>query len=192
VTMAAPTPQTRPDGNLNLRRSWTLVIGSREHVVTVQYAMLSGFMSIETDGQRVARAWREFQTVMGGANLNAQLDGHTLSARITQRFGTQAYLFSLRIDGEVVHGSDPQPAPRQVTRQTWSGIVALAITIAVITQIGRFPLIAAWSVVVGLASIAVINANRITGGRRLLVVVALVAAWVIGMYEIALAFYRSG
>jgi hypothetical protein len=91
-----------------------------------------------------------------------------------------------------MRGSDPQPAPRQVTRQTWSGIFALAITIAVITQIGRFPLIAGLSVVVGLASIAVINTNRITGRWRILVVLALIAVWVIGMYEIALAFYRSG
>jgi hypothetical protein len=154
----------------------------------VQYAMLSGFMSIEIDGQRVARAWREWQTVVGGANLGAQLDGHTLSARITQRFGTQTYLFSVRLDGEILDGSDPQPAPSQVMRQTWAGIFVLAIAVAVITQIGRFPLIAALSIVVGLASIGVIYTNRISGRWRLLVVVALIAVWAIGMRAIAMTY----
>jgi len=188
VTIEPPSTGTERDGNLNLRRNWKLAIGGQEHLVTVQYAILSGFMSIEIDGQRVARAWREWQTIVGGANLDAQLDGHTVSARITQRFGTQTYLFSVRFDGEILDGSDPQPAPRQVMRQTWAGIFVLAITVAVITQVGRVPLIAALSVVVGLATIGVIYTDRISGPWRLLVVVALIALWVVGMRAIATTF----
>ena len=43
-------------------------------------------MSIEVDGERRQRGWREFQTVFGGAVLSCDLDGHRVEARITQPF----------------------------------------------------------------------------------------------------------
>ena len=114
------------------RRSWTVTLDGVDHRIDVVYKALSGWMSIEVDGQRRQRGWREFQTVFGGAVLSCDLDGHRLEARITQPFQQQLYSFALRIDGEVQPGSDPQPEPGNLKRQTLIAIGWLTLSITVV------------------------------------------------------------
>ncbi|MEA2578524.1 MAG: hypothetical protein QOD78_2112 [Chloroflexota bacterium] len=114
------------------RRSWLATIDGVDHRIDVVYAALSGWMTIEVDGQRRQRGWREFQTVFGGAVLSCDLDGHRLEARITQPFQQQLYSFALRIDGEVQPGSDPQPEPGNLIRQTLIAIGWLTLSITVV------------------------------------------------------------
>ena len=113
------------------RRRWTVSIASRARTIEVVYAALLGWMSIEVDGVRVARGWREWQTVVGGATLTADLDGHALEARVTQPFGRQEYAFSVRLDGELLPGSDPQPEPRAVTRGTRIALLRICAAAAI-------------------------------------------------------------
>jgi hypothetical protein len=115
------------------RRSWTATLNGVDHRIDVVYAALSGWMSIEVDGERRQRGWREWQTVFGGADLSCQLDGHRLNARVTQPWGRQEYAFALRIDGELQPGSDPQPEPGNLKRQTLIAIGLLALLIFVVT-----------------------------------------------------------
>jgi hypothetical protein len=115
------------------RRSWTATLNGVDHRIDVVYAALSGWMSIEVDGERRQRGWREWQTVFGGADLSCQLDGHRLDARVTQPWGRQEYAFALRIDGELQPGSDPQPEPGNLKRQTLIAIGLLALLIFVVT-----------------------------------------------------------
>jgi hypothetical protein len=114
------------------RRSWTATIDGVDHQIDVVYAALSGWMTIEVDGQRCQRGWREWQTVFGGAELSCDVHGHRLVARITQPFGQQAYSFALRIDGELQPGSDPQPEPGNLKRQTLIAIGWLTLSITVV------------------------------------------------------------
>jgi hypothetical protein len=51
------------------RRTWLVLLDSRECRIDVIYAALLGWMSIEVDGERRARGWREFQAAFGGATL---------------------------------------------------------------------------------------------------------------------------
>jgi hypothetical protein len=115
------------------RRSWSVRIEGADHRIDVVYAALSGWMSIEIDGQRRARGWREFQTVFGGARLSCRLIGHAIDARVTQPWGRQDYAFALAIDGVLQPGSDPQPEPRALKRQTLRGIGVLALVIFLVT-----------------------------------------------------------
>ncbi len=119
------------------RRSWTVALGDKQHRVDVVYAALSGWMSIEVDGTRQARGWREYQTVFGGASLSCEFDRHRLEARVTQPWGRQEYAFALAVDGELQPGSDPQPESRALRRRTLVAIGWLAVTIAVFTLIGQ-------------------------------------------------------
>ena len=114
------------------RRSWTVTLDGVDRRIDVVYKALSGWMSIEVDGQRRQRGWREFQTVFGGAVLSCALDGHHLEARITQPFQQQLYSFALKIDGEVQAGSDPQPEPGNLKRQTLIAIGWLTLSITVV------------------------------------------------------------
>ena len=86
-------------------------------------------MTIEVDGQRAARSWREFQTVFGGATLSCALGPHLIEARVTQPWGQQQYAFALAIDGALQPGSDPQPEPRALKGQTLRALAGLAIVI---------------------------------------------------------------
>jgi hypothetical protein len=115
------------------RRSWTATLNGVDHRIDVVYAALSGWMSIEVDGERRQRGWREWQSVFGGADLSCELDGHRLDARVTQPWGRQEYAFALRIDGELQPGSDPQPEPGNLKRQTLIAIGLLALLIFVVT-----------------------------------------------------------
>jgi hypothetical protein len=115
------------------RRSWTATLDGVDHRIDVVYAALSGWMTIEVDGKRCRRGWREWQTVLGGAELSCEVSGHRVDARITQPFGNQAYSFALRIDGELQPGSDPQPEPGNLKRQTLVAIGLLALVIFVAT-----------------------------------------------------------
>jgi hypothetical protein len=90
-------------------------------------------MTIEVDGQPSSRGWREFQTVFGGATLSCFLGRHRVEARITQPWGQQQYAFALAIDGALLPGSDPQPEPHTLTRQTLRALAVLAIVIFVST-----------------------------------------------------------
>lgn len=117
------------------RRTWMATLDGVDHRVDVVYAGLSGWMSIEVDGVRRARAWREVQTVLGGANLSCDIGGHRIDARVTQPFGRQAYAFALRIDGEVQPGSDAQPEPRALRRQTFVAFGLLMLAIAAMTVV---------------------------------------------------------
>jgi hypothetical protein len=115
------------------RRSWSVRIEGADRRIDVVYAALSGWMSIEIDGQRCARGWREFQTVLGGARLSCLLAGHALDARVTQPWGRQDYAFALTVDGVLQPGSDPQPEPRALKRQTLRAIGLLALGIFLVT-----------------------------------------------------------
>jgi len=97
--------------------------------IDIVYAALLGWMSIEVDGERRKRCWREWQTVFGGADLSCDIDGHRVDARVTQPYGRQHYAFALSIDGELQPGSDPQPEPGQLKRQT---LIAVGLLMAVI------------------------------------------------------------
>jgi hypothetical protein len=115
------------------RRTWTATLDGVDHQIDVVYAALSGWMSIEVDGLQRVRGWREVQTVIGGANLSCVIDGHRLDARVTQPFGQQVHAFALRIDGELQPGSDPQPEPAALKRQTLIAIGVLALGIFLVT-----------------------------------------------------------
>jgi hypothetical protein len=130
------------------RRAWTVAIGSGTRTVEVVYAALFGWMSIEVDGVRQARAWREWQTVVGGASLSVEADGHRLQARVTQPFGRQEYAFSLRLDGELLPGSDPQPEPRRLTRETRVAILRIVIAAAATGIVAGMAAAGAWQVAV--------------------------------------------
>lgn len=115
------------------RRSWTSTLDGVDHQIEVIYRALSGWMEIEVDGVRLARGWREWQTVVGGANLSCKIGGHRVEARITQPFGTQAYAFALSIDGQLQPGSDPQPEPSALKRQTLRALGVLALGVFLVT-----------------------------------------------------------
>lgn len=123
------------------RRDWDVAIDGRLRRVTVEYRNLSGFMSIYVDETRVARAWREWQTVFGGAVVAADVDAHRIEARVTQPFAAQHYAFALRVDGQLQPGSDDQPAPGQSKRSTALALVGLVVVVAIVsiavTLIGR-------------------------------------------------------
>jgi len=124
---------TSGDTGTTVRRSWAVSIDDEARVVSVVYAKLSGFMSIELDGQRIVRAWREWQTVVGGATLEATISGHSLVARVTQAFGTQTYEVALRLDNQTLPGSDEMLESPQVWRRSLRALAVLAITVATIT-----------------------------------------------------------
>jgi hypothetical protein len=114
------------------RRTWPVDLDGRVHEVTVEYAMLSGFMTILVDGTRFARAWREWQTVFGGAVVSGDLEGHRIEARITQPFGEQTYSFALSVDGHTQPGSDALPPEGAVKRSTLKTLGGLALVIFVV------------------------------------------------------------
>lgn len=120
---------------LEHRHSWQVTLDGHPHAVDVIYLALFGCMSIEIDGVQRARAWREFQTVWGGADLTCNLDGHILAARITQPYGRQEYSFALSIDGAIQEGSDLLPPPGGIKRQTLRALAALAVIVFVIVFI---------------------------------------------------------
>ena len=111
------------------QRAWNATIDGVDHRIEVVYAGLSGWMTIEVDGQRAARGWREFQTVFGGATLSCTLGRHLIEARVTQPWGQQQYAFALAIDGALQPGSDPQPEPRALKGQTLRALGVLAAVI---------------------------------------------------------------
>jgi Fas apoptotic inhibitory molecule (FAIM1) len=119
--------------DLTKRRRWDVELDGRPHVVDVEYAMLTGFMTVLVDGSRLARRWREWQTVVGGAVVDGTVDGHRIEARITQRFGEQEYRFALMVDGQVQPGSDDLPAPREVGIASLRRLLGLAAVVAVVT-----------------------------------------------------------
>lgn len=119
------------------RRTWTLVLDGTSHEIVVIYAALLGWMSIEVDGTRRARAWREWQTVFGGAVLSCELGTHRVDARVTQPYGRQEYAFALSVDGEIQPGSDPQPGPRALKRQTLRALGWLAVIVAITTFLAQ-------------------------------------------------------
>jgi hypothetical protein len=119
--------------DLTKRRRWDVELEGRSHVVDVEYAMLTGFMTVLVDGSRLARGWREWQTVVGGAIVAGVLDGHRIEARITQRFGGQEYWFALMVDGQVQPGSDDLPAPRAVRQASLKALLGLMALVAVVT-----------------------------------------------------------
>jgi hypothetical protein len=115
------------------RRAWNATIDGVDHRIEVVYAGLSGWMTIEVDGQRAARGWREFQTVFGGATLSCALGRHFVEARVTQPWGQQQYAFALAIDGALQPDSDPQPEPRALKGQTLRALAVMAIVIFIST-----------------------------------------------------------
>jgi hypothetical protein len=115
------------------RRSWTMNVGGVEPRIDVVYRAMTGWMEIQVDGVRQARGWREWQTVVGGANLSCEVAGHKVEARVTQPFGRQDYAFALRIDGVLQPGSDRQPEPAALKRQTLAAVGILALVIFVVT-----------------------------------------------------------
>jgi hypothetical protein len=114
------------------RHAWTVDIDGRDREVVVEYRMVSGFMSVFVDGDRVARAWREFQTVFGGARLGVDVESHALLAEITQAFGGQEYRFALSLDGRVLPGSDDL-ARAETNRASIQAFIVLAVLVAVLT-----------------------------------------------------------
>ena len=118
---------------LTFERSWTVALEDAPATVRVEYAALFGWMSIFVDGVRVTRAWREWQSVWGGAELSCTVAGHRLEARVTQPYGRQEYSFALRVDGILQPGSDDLPPPRAVKRNTVVALGVLALVVAVFT-----------------------------------------------------------
>jgi hypothetical protein len=114
------------------RRTWTMDVDGVKRRIDVVYRALTGWMEIEVDGVRQARGWREWQTVVGGAQLSCVVDGHRVEARVTQPFGRQDYAFALKIDGVLQPGSDPQPEPGALKRQTLQAVGVLALVIFVV------------------------------------------------------------
>jgi hypothetical protein len=114
------------------RRTWSVTLDGVDHRIDVVYKALSGWMSIEVDGQRRQRGWREWQTVFGGAVLSCDLGGHRLDARVTQPYNRQEYSFALKVDGELQPGSDPQPEPGRLKRDTLIAIGWLTLGMAVV------------------------------------------------------------
>jgi hypothetical protein len=110
------------------RRSWTVELDGYRHRIDVVYGALVGWLSIEIDGRRVARGWREWQTVFGGATLACDFRRHRIEARVTQPWLRQEYSFGLRIDGEVQPGSDLQPPASTLRRGTLLAILAALVT----------------------------------------------------------------
>ena len=121
--------------NWTKRRTWTVSLDGRTRDVIVEYASLSGWMTIMVDDERLSRAWREWQTVFGGAMVSGELDGHRIEARVTQRFGTQEYSFALFVDGRLEPGSDALPEPSTLRRSTLRGAAALVFVIFVVTLV---------------------------------------------------------
>ncbi len=122
------------------RRSWTVELDDRRHKIDVVYAAFSGWMSIEIDGRRVARGWREWQTVFGGAVVSCEFKGHRVVARVTQPWLKQEYAFALAIDGLIQPGSDAQPeegSQRKGMLLTIIGAFVTAVLIAVALQFFR-------------------------------------------------------
>ena len=119
--------------DLTKRRHWDVELDGRPHVVDVEYAMLTGFMTVLVDGTRLARGWREWQTVVGGAVVAGVIDGHRIEARITQQFGGQDYRFALMVDGQVQPGSDDLPAPRAVRQASLKALLGIMALVAVVT-----------------------------------------------------------
>jgi hypothetical protein len=115
------------------RRTWAVTLDGIEREIVVEYAALTGWMSVVVDGEQVARRWREWQTVWGGAEVTHDLDGHPLRAWVAQRFGTQTYQFALAVDGMVQPGSDDPPAPRDIRRATVVALAGIAIVVAVLS-----------------------------------------------------------
>lgn len=137
-TLNRVSGQSREDV-LNFIRCWNVVFDGVALQVDVKYAAQFGWMSIYVDGRQSARGRREWQSVIGGANLSCDVDGHRIDARVTQPFGRQEYSFALRVDGVLQPGSDLLPEPRAVTRRTVKAIgwLVLVVFVATITaQIG--------------------------------------------------------
>jgi hypothetical protein len=118
-------------------RTWVVSLDGVDRHVDVVYAAVFGWMSIEVDGVRKARGWREVQTVIGGATLSCAIDGHRLEARITQPFGRQEYAMALAVDGALEPGSDAQPAPGALKRQTLKALGGIALVVAVTTLVAQ-------------------------------------------------------
>src|SRR6478672_2229432 len=118
---------------LSFDRSWTVALDDAPATVRVEYAALFGWMSIFVDGVRVTRAWREWQSVWGGAELSCTVAGHRLEARVTQPYGRQEYAFALRVDGDLQPGSDDLPPRRAAKRNTVVALGVLALVVAVFT-----------------------------------------------------------
>lgn len=116
------------------RHSWAVTLDGVDRRIDVVYKAMSGWMSIEVDGKRCKRGWREWQTVFGGAVLSCDVAGHRLEARVTQENLQQVYKFALRIDGTLVPGSDPQPEPKNLKRGTLIafGWMTLGITVVIV------------------------------------------------------------
>ncbi len=161
------------------------------HLVAVEYAMISGWMSIAIDGRRAARGWREWQTVFGGASLGASLGAHQLAARVTQTFGAQDHRFSLSLDGAILAGSDDMASPRQVGQNTAAGIATIGTIVAAITLAPRSIANAAVSIAIGLLCIAAIQLGSFSGRQRAAMVAFLLALWIPALFLVALATHRG-
>ncbi len=118
------------------RRAWSVRLDDRTYQIEVIYAALSGWMTIEVDGKRFARGWREWQTAFGGATLGGDLGGRRIEARITQPFDRQEYAFALRVDGELHPDSDPQPEASDLkSRSLRTAILAGLVTAVVVAAV---------------------------------------------------------
>jgi hypothetical protein len=117
------------------RRTFSVRLDDRTYSIEVIYAALSGWMTIEVDGKRFARGWREWQTAFGGATLGGDLGGHRVEARITQPFDRQEYAFALRVGGELHPDSDPQPEPGDLKGKTLRGTIGMSVGIAIVVAV---------------------------------------------------------
>jgi hypothetical protein len=124
-----PVPETRRGlFGLERRRTWQVTLDGQQREVVVVYEGLLGWMSIEVDGQRRARGWREFQSAFGGATLAAEVDGHRIEARVTQPYMIQEYSISLTIDGQIQSGSDALPT----AARSWATTLAIIVFVAIL------------------------------------------------------------
>lgn len=173
------------------RREWRVSVDDETHLIAVEYAMVSGWMSIELDGSRVARGWREWQTVFGGANLGASLGAHQLAARVTQTFGAQDHRFSLSLDGAILPGSDVMPTPRQGGQSTAAGIATIGTIVAAFTLAPRSIANAIVSVAIGLLIIGAIRLGTFSGRQRAALVVILLVLWIPALFLVSMTTRRA-
>ena len=174
------------------RRGYDVDLADGRHHVVIDYKALTGFMSIEVDGQRVVRGWREFQTIWGAAKLTCSVGGRRIDALVTQPLG-QGYRFALQLDGVALPGSDAQTSSSAVNRSTLAGLAFLWNTLLAVNIVQHgFVLLAAFTFAAGVVAIVVIERATWPRLQRALVAGALTLGWPIIMIAGAVVLRAAG
>ena len=98
---------------------------------------MSGWMSIEVDGERRNVAGGSGRRCSGVPYWRATSTVIASTRGSRSRYGQQVYSFALMIDGALQPGSDPQPEPGKLKRQTLIAIGWLTLVTASIVATTR-------------------------------------------------------